>query len=868
MATTSRSQRKKQSQQRESVSQPTVSEDASDHLSWLVIIFLAMFSGMAALTHEVLWTRRVIDVIGASNESSARVFGCFFLGLSLGAALASRFHLRTRTAWLGVGIAEFLVFLFALPGLLLFSWADSIWLSLGPSGIESWQGSIVKTLVPLIVVALPAVAMGMTLPWMATIVAKDVHRSSNRSLWLYGLNTIGGVIGIFVVTGWLLHHFGAQGSMWIAACVNLSISFAAIVFWWLCQDSPPAAAEPVAAKHEQDVSEARWLLFYSFASGFGVLSFEVLALHLALLVAPLSFYAPAAILATFVFCLAISSLFFPWLSKWGSDSRQLLGILFAASAISLGSTPFIFLWVAQFISFGFNASLFLFSLKLTAVILLTTGPAVLMMGFVFPAQLHDGMKLASSRLVARQWGTLLAMNGLGGLIGAETATGVLLPNLGVHVSIGIVSIFYALLFLSISLRDTSDRKGHLSSFILLAMCVWLVVSPLSRLPQMNPHLPFEVVDLRNGREGTVAVVEGNSIGRAIVMSNQYILGSSGVRWDEERQAHLPLVLHPDPKDVGFIGLATGITPGAALRHPEVKRLAAIELSPLVVSAADQYFQEFNYGITQSEKAQVVVEDGRIFMAAAQNEFDVIVGDLFLPWGLGEGRLYSREHFHAVRNALRPGGEYCQWLAMYQLTPEQFDVIVSTFREVFHEVYFFRSTLDSKQPALAMVGFRDGRLDWGHVSSRCKSVRELQSSLDPIVRHHEGIAMLSLGGVLDHATPQRNTLNNLFIELDASKQRVTGNASSKYLHGSRWLSFLNERYYRHPIPENPIGSLSKTGQLMSELELLQGLEDNRSALDFARRREVLQNECRNRMPHQLQNDLEADWSIWTGPKLDY
>ena len=55
---------------------------------------------------------------------------------------------------------------------------------------------------------------------------------------------------------------------------------------------------------------------------------------------------------------------------------------------------------------------------------------------------------------------------------------------------------------------------------------------------------------------------------------------------QERQAHLPLLLHPArARRVAFLGSATGISAGAALAHASVERLALVELVPGVAEAA-------------------------------------------------------------------------------------------------------------------------------------------------------------------------------------------------------------------------------------------------------------------------------------------
>ncbi len=41
-------------------------------------------SGAVALVHQVVWTRRMVDVLGASSSTFAQVVGAFFVGLALG----------------------------------------------------------------------------------------------------------------------------------------------------------------------------------------------------------------------------------------------------------------------------------------------------------------------------------------------------------------------------------------------------------------------------------------------------------------------------------------------------------------------------------------------------------------------------------------------------------------------------------------------------------------------------------------------------------------------------------------------------------------------------------------------------------------
>jgi predicted membrane-bound spermidine synthase len=78
-------------------------------------LLLAFLSGAAGLAHQILWTRRLVDVLGASAGTFSKVVGAFFIGLALGSWLASRVDQRRLSFWKLVALAELGVTVFALP---------------------------------------------------------------------------------------------------------------------------------------------------------------------------------------------------------------------------------------------------------------------------------------------------------------------------------------------------------------------------------------------------------------------------------------------------------------------------------------------------------------------------------------------------------------------------------------------------------------------------------------------------------------------------------------------------------------------------------------------------------------------------------
>lgn len=127
----------------------------------------------------------------------------------------------------------------------------------------------------------------------------------------------------------------------------------------------------------------------------------------------------------------------------------------------------------------------------------------------------------------------------------------------------------------------------------------------------------------------------------------------------EMISHVPLFLHPNPEKVLIIGGGDGGVARECVRHDCVKSVTMVEIDGKVVELAKEFLPTISAAmIRQDPKLTVKIGDGIGFMAAAENEFDVIIVDCSDPIGPGEG-LFTEEFYKNTLKALKPDGLFVQ-----------------------------------------------------------------------------------------------------------------------------------------------------------------------------------------------------------------
>lgn len=121
----------------------------------------------------------------------------------------------------------------------------------------------------------------------------------------------------------------------------------------------------------------------------------------------------------------------------------------------------------------------------------------------------------------------------------------------------------------------------------------------------------------------------------------------------EMLIHVPLLSHPEPRDVLIIGGGDTGCVREALRHDTVRRVVQCEIDERVTAVCADHFPWVE-AVRDDPRVDLVFDDGVAYIEQHRQEFDLIVVDSTDPVGPAVG-LFRRDFYAKVADALRPGG---------------------------------------------------------------------------------------------------------------------------------------------------------------------------------------------------------------------
>lgn len=681
--------------------------------------FLALYflSGVAGLLYQVAWSRLLALHMGHTLAAVSTVLAAFMGGLAVGAALAGRWTpdlspvaaLRTY-AWLELAVGSVALLLapalHALDPLLARAYAD------GDGGL--WFG-FVRAATSLLLVSIPAAVMGATFPAAVRWFAGAAADAAPRAGVLYAVNTLGAASGAAMTGFILIPALGLTRTTLVGVVLNVAVAAAAFRLARGAPDLENMTAEAggakaaLAAAGRQVRTRARvlrrappaplWLAAAALAvSGFVALVLEVTWTRtLALVLGPTT-HAFSLMLTVFIAGLGGGALLGARLARRVPRPLAALGVaLLAAAAGALLVTALVDGVPLTVASLGTDGSasyarVLLAEACLVAALLL---PAAASLGAAFPLALSAAVPLAGR--VSRDASAIYAANTAGAIAGSLAAGFILIPALGLQRTALLAATLASVAGLAVLLTARPSRAAILVGAAAAAVTGvggWLL--PGWNLAMMSGGAykysrQSDRGDLQSGleagrlvyyKEGASGAVSVRVVAGAtsLAIDGKVDASDAGDMLTQSLLAHIPLLLHPQPRHVAIIGLGSGVTLGAALRHP-IERADTIEISPEVVDASS-WFAHVNGRPLDDPRSRLIVGDGRTHLLRGTRRYDVIISEPSNPWMAGLATLFTREFFQAARARLAPGGLFCQWAHTYDISDADLRSIVATFASVF------------------------------------------------------------------------------------------------------------------------------------------------------------------------------------------
>ena len=686
--------------------------------NWIREVALTCFfvSGVSGLMYEVAWNRMLGLVLGNTTFAISTVLTSFMAGLALGSYLAGRYADRIGRslrayAFLEIGIG---VYCFLIP--LLIKLVESIYFSLQRSlQLSFYPSSLVRFILCFLLLLLPAIFMGATTPFFSRFYVKRDSRFGHGLGRIYAVNTFGAFTGVVLAGFFMIEHLGVRNTINIAVACNIAVAIACLLLdrpkIYLLEKSKPQ--EKAGDPEVPDMSVAQRKILKALMIGFGVSGFAAMVYEVAwtrilAMVIGSSVYAFSIMLATFLMGLALGSFLFSLVAKrktisilWFGAAELMIGFAAILTLPIFEKTPFYF--ISLFEVFGESyVALELGKFLLCSMVMIV--PTILL-GSLFPMVTQICTRDYGE--LGRKVGTIYSINTLGNIGGSFMAGFVLISYIGIQNSVILAAIFniavgcVAFLFHQ-ALRLKQRAIVSVAAAVVGIICVFVIPSWDKMVISSGPSVYApkyaeikrgeerekgisgqgeELLYYREGTEATVAVKKRLHTGTVVMAVNGKVDASnSGDMYTQLMVGHIPLLLSPNPKTAMVVGLGSGVTVGAAAQHP-LTRIDCAELEPAVVEASE-FFRNENRDVLDDPRVNLVVTDGRNYLATNSYKYDVIISEPSNLWLAGTVNLFSLEFYQLCKERLAQDGVIIQWAHIYHMSTEDLKTIINTFRSVF------------------------------------------------------------------------------------------------------------------------------------------------------------------------------------------
>jgi spermidine synthase len=696
-----------------------------------LIVLIYFFSGICSLIDEVVWVRLLKLTLGNTVYASSIVVSVFMGGLALGSLIMSRYADQIKKRLLIYAVLEVCATIAALSLPLFLKLMDGayqqFYVRYDPSPHILL---LVQVIVSAILLLIPAMVMGSTLPLLGRYVTSLHERVGRLVGRLYALNMLGAALGCFLAGFILIRTVGVMGTIYIAAGINLLVAISGFTLsrsFDITSEVKIKPVKPVNIKSSSNntvASNSFILMIAFFCSGLISIGYELLWMRSIVFVLGGPTYVFAAVLTIYLLgnvlgawigsilskrlkypavafgisltCLGILGIFYiNWLDIWQSDILS----AFVSATIDFWESPMI-----RALFFPIFNSFFLFFI-----------PAVAMgIGFPFALQAWSNYR----HKVGQTTGVVYGVNTIGAVLGGLLVGFLFIPFLGVQRSVmllGLTGLWLGIIIIIIFSTEVRFkwRISYLAIAVSITIVSFLIPSDLFKRQFISyTTQETKVLAVKEGINTTVSVHEGESGELTLATSGIKVAGDyPGFSITQKILGHLGIFLNKNTNKVLSVGFGTGESANCLSKH-DLESIDIIEIAPELVDMSLKYFSHINSGEQLNEKnVHIKYMDAKNYLHLTDKHYDLIITDATNPRQIAENAsLYTLEYFQNASDRLSPGGILGCWLPVNEIPVSCINSILGTIKEAFPYVTIWISlTAPSEYNFLYVVGSNEPQL---------------------------------------------------------------------------------------------------------------------------------------------------------------
>ncbi|WP_338845130.1 fused MFS/spermidine synthase [Massilia sp. W12] len=763
---------------------------------WRTVLFaLFALSGFSGLIYESVWSNYLKLFLGHAAYAQTLVLALFMGGMALGAWLSGYALKRIKNPLMTYVFIELIIGCFGLSFHFMFQTTSNFLLNSVLPGIESpWLIETLRWLLASCLILPQTLLLGATFPLISAGILRAYPNTPGASIsMLYFSNSIGAVAGVLVAGFVLVKLVGLPGTTLTAGLINFLLAF--LVFAINKQLQLRQAVKEQSASSK--IQHLRPMLIIALITGLSSFIYEISWIRMLSMVLGSTTHSFELMLSSFILGLALGGL---WLNKridrfqnpiFTLGLVQLWMGLLALLTLLWYNTSFEFShFFLNTIKFNNNGYLLynLFSYLQASLLML---PVTFLAGMTLPLISYVLYKNGGGETAISK---VYAFNTLGAILGVALAAFVLLPYLGLKLSV-ITGACLDLLLALFLLSQTEYKKWRNAAVGLsVAGVLMLTLAPPFDTSYMASGVFRRgVLDFEHTRkslmhqDGKTASVTVFSVGTQLLIATNGKVDASisldpkaSPTGDEDTMTMLgglPLVAHPDAKTAAVIGIGAGASANILLHSKRLQNLDVIEIESAMVKGA-KFFGETSRLLFTDPRSKIHIDDAKSFFSSHQKKYDIIVSEPSDSWVSGVANLFTDEFYQRITKHLQPRGLLVQWLHLYEVSPAAVSSIFTALGKHFQDYRVYASNsgnliilaqADGKIPSLSEFNLLDDGLKQAFARVG------IQSSADLHLQELGGKSLLHPYFLLENVPANSDFFP--YVDQQASRARFTKSNST-------------------------------------------------------------------------------------------